>query len=164
MVEIQSRDSGDCVSHQLKMGIMKLTLASKSVVDWQYLSQVIDSDKLDKGPGIKGYLTVMNDMEINARRHIFYSFYCELDEKCFFAIASLTELSVTINNDYCGLVSASIENWEKAFLTFCQSKYQRELRLFFNTIMSYMETDGVRFDHPKLELRDRTFTLGRQSI
>lgn len=148
---------------------MKLQFASKTIPDWDSLARVIEAKTLDKGVrNTRAYLQVLVDLHQESWRHMFYTFYFELPVQLMLSIATRTTLKITYCPDFdnddvsdqgTGFISGNLEDWQTALTRFCNKQSPIGLRAFFNTIMTYLETDGIRFPHSKLELNDRTFTL-----
>lgn len=139
---------------------MKLTLASRTNPEYGTLSRLLDASILDQGPGTPGYGKVLNELGLNAWRHIHYGFYFE-DIPSVDLNFILMESSLKCSfHSGAGILSGSVEDWHRAFKVFCQSSRTFELRGLFNAIMMLLEHDGIRFDFTKkLELADRTFEV-----
>lgn len=143
---------------------MQMCLMAKTVCNWDGLTKCIDNGILDQGgTGTKEYLSLLSKLTFDPWRHMTYSIWFLMEADQLTLILSQCDLvaSSQIDDHYVtGILTGRVDQWERAFKTFCHSsQIDREIRGFFNVIMLYMEAEGIKFPSSKKELKDRTFEV-----
>lgn len=91
-------------------------------------------------------------------RHVYYTFYYELDEESLIKLLLVSNITVDkVKDQTRGIITGSVSDWYTIAIRYMIRNESRLLRALLNQLIIYLETEGYTFEHSKIEIGDGTF-------
>jgi hypothetical protein len=146
---------------------MKLELLTHPQISHLTLGRNLPTEAVAEFDSTKKKLSdvvnALQDCFMGASRHFHFAFYFELPLEAVTEILCYTNLKISRdqkdNDDDCGVMSGSIDDYLNSARIFCRKDVDRAYRAFFNAVLTIIEAAGVTLPFSKVDLGDKTYAV-----